>query len=627
LTIRNGLKEVNVVFEPIGLSVKVPSGQSIHRVALKAHVPMGGECGGRGRCGKCQVSVGNKEAVSSTTGIEREVLTKDEIASGKRLACQTVILDDLTVYTPPDVSGGSRRIQVESVDRSITPNPAIRKLALQLQRPDLSDLRSDMDRLIDEIDCAQTLDLDLDMLERIPSVLRESNWQVSVVLWDNRKIIAVEPGDTTSECYGLAVDIGSSKIVVQLIDLNTGKTMATYGSENPQLMYGEDVVERIVVSEENEMLKHLQKIVIQEINQLLDVIFANTGVSPIHVYEAVVVGNTVMNHIFLGLSPRTIAFSPYTPVITTPYNARVADIGININRNGVIHVPANIAGFVGADATADVIASGIFETDELTLQLDIGTNTEVFLGNREGIVTCSCASGPAFEGAHITHGIKAVDGAIECIRIGRETAVEYDTIGDSSPIGLCGSAVVDLVAELFRHGIIDHKGKIRRDLENERIRIDSNLPEFVVAWQDETGAQKDIVLTQKDVNEIMLAKAAIFTGCSILMKRMNVSNEQIKAVVMGGAFGCYLDPRNTIAIGMIPDVDPEIISFRGNLALLGAKTLLVSGKFRELERECRSKIKYIELTNDPDFKSEYTNALFLPNRKPERFPSHSRQPI
>jgi uncharacterized 2Fe-2S/4Fe-4S cluster protein (DUF4445 family) len=627
LTIRNSLKEVNVVFEPIGLSVKVPSGQSIHRVALKAHVPIGGECGGRGRCGKCQVTVENRETVSSTTGIERELLTKGEIASGKRLACQTVIQDDLTVYIPPDVSGGSRRIQLESVDRAITPNPAIRKLALHLQRPDLSDLRSDIDRLVDEIDCAQNLELDLGLLEKIPGVLRESNWEVSAVLWNNKKVIAVEPGDTTSESYGLAVDIGSSKIVVQLIDLNTGETMATHGAENPQLMYGEDVVERVVVSEEKEMLKHLQKIVIQEINHLLEGIFEDTGVSPIHVYEAVVVGNTVMNHIFLGLSPRTIAFSPYTPVIATPYDARVADIGININQNGVIHVPANIAGFVGADATADVVASGIFETDELTLQLDIGTNTEVFLGNREGIVTCSCASGPAFEGAHITHGMKAVDGAIECIRIGHETAVEYDTIGDSSPIGLCGSAVVDLVAELFRHGIIDYKGKIGRDLENERIRIDNNLPEFVVAWQNETGAQKDIVLTQKDVNEIILAKAAIFTGCSILMKRMSVNREQIKAVVMGGAFGCYLTPRNTIAIGMIPDVDPEIISFRGNLALLGAKMLLVSAKFREMERECRSRIKYIELTNDPDFKSEYTNALFLPNRKPERFPSLSRQPI
>jgi uncharacterized 2Fe-2S/4Fe-4S cluster protein (DUF4445 family) len=627
LTIRNGLKEVTVVFEPIGYSVKAPRGQSIYRVALKVHVPMGGECGGRGRCGKCRVTVENKEAVSSTTGIEREVLAKDEIASGKRLACQTVIQDDVTVYIPPDVSGGSRRIQVESVDRVITPNPAIRKLALHLQRPDLSDLRSDIDRLIDEIDCPQNLELDLDLLEKIPSVLRESNWQVSAVLWDNKKIIAVEPGDTTSECYGLAVDIGSSKIVVQLIELNTGKTMATYGAENPQLMYGEDVVERVVVSEEKEMLKYLQRIVIQEINQLLEAIFEETGVNQAHVYEAVVVGNTVMNHIFLGLSPRTIALSPYTPVIATPYNARVADIGININRNGVIHVPANIAGFVGADATADVIASGIFETDELILQLDIGTNTEVFLGNSSGIVTCSCASGPAFEGAHIEHGMKAVDGAIERVKIGRDTAVEYDTIGDSAPIGLCGSAVVDLVAGLFRHGIIDHKGKIRRDLNIERIRIDGNLPEFVVAWQNETAAQRDIVLTQKDVNEIILAKAAIYTGCSILMKRMGVSREEIKTVVMGGAFGCYLNPRNTITIGMIPDFDPEIISVRGNLALLGAKMLLVSAKFRELERECRSKIKYIELTNDPDFKSDYTNALFLPNRKPEKFPSFSRQPI
>ena len=618
------LKQVTVVFEPIGLSVQVPSDQFIFQVALKAHVPIGGECGGVGKCGKCQVIIEHQDSVSAITKIEQDVLTRDEISSGRRLACQTMILDDLSVYIPPDTSGDTRRIQVDSVEKIITPNPAIRKLALHLQKPDLSDLRSDIERLVDGIDYHQKLEIELDLLETIPRILRESNWNVSVVLWHNRKIIAVEPGDTTSESYGLAVDIGSSKIVVQLINLNTGKTLASYGAENPQLMYGEDVVERVRVSEDDGMLKHLQEIVIQEINKLLDLIMKDTGIKPINFYEAVVVGNTVMNHIFLGISPRSIAFSPYTPVITSPYNARVSDIGLNMNSNGLIHIPANIAGFVGADATADMIASGIFESEEPMLQLDIGTNTEVFLGNREGVATCSCASGPAFEGAHIKHGMKAVDGAIERVKLGKNAAVAYGTIGDTEPIGLCGSAVVDLVAGLFRHDIVDSKGKIRRDLDIDRIRIDGNLPEFVVAWHYETATEKDIVLTQKDVNEILLAKAAIFTGCSILMKRMSVHREQIKEVVIGGAFGSYLNPGNTIRIGMIPDVNPQIISFKGNLALLGAKMLLVSTKYRELEEEIRSRIKYIELTTDPEFNSEYTNALFLPNRKPERFPSFAR---
>jgi uncharacterized 2Fe-2S/4Fe-4S cluster protein (DUF4445 family) len=615
------LKQVTVVFEPIGLSIQSPMGQTVYQVALKTHIPIGGECGGVGKCGKCQVIIEHQNAVSPVTKIEHDVLTKDELASGRRLACQAKILGNLTVFVPPEIS--IRRIQVESIGDFTNPNPAIRKLLLHLQRPELSDLRSDIERLLDGIDCVQNLELDLDLLERIPHLLRDSNWNISAVLWNNRKIISVERGDTTAYCYGLAVDIGSSKIVVQLIDLNTGETLASHGAENPQLMYGEDVVERVRISEENGMLKHLQEIVIQEINKLLKTIIEDTQVKSNNIYEAVVVGNTVMNHIFLGISPRSIAFSPFVPVISAPYNTRVSDIGLDINPNGIIHIPTNIAGFVGADAAADMIASGIFESEKLMLQLDIGTNTEVFLGNREGVAVCSCASGPAFEGAHIKHGMKAVNGAIERVKLGRDAAVAYSTIGNSEPIGLCGSAVIDLVAELFSHNIIDWKGKIRRDLDIERIRIDGKLPEFIVAWHYETANQKDIVLSQKDVNEILLAKAAIFTGCSTLMKRTNVHREQIKEVVIGGAFGSYLNPRNTITIGMIPDVDPQIISFKGNLALLGAKMLLVSTKYRELEEKIRPKIRYIELTTDPDFSSEYANALFLPNRKPEKFPSFS----
>jgi uncharacterized 2Fe-2S/4Fe-4S cluster protein (DUF4445 family) len=618
------LKQVTIIFEPIGLSLQVSTGQSIYEAALKAHVPIGGECGGVGKCGKCQVIIEQQQSVSPISRVEQDILTKDEITAGRRLACQAKIIDDLSVYIPPDISGESRRIQVDSVDKFITPNPMIRKLAIHLQKPHLKDLRADFERLVDGVDYFQNLEMNLDVLTKIPKLLRDSNWIVSVVLWDNKKIIAIEPEDTTLDCYGLAVDIGSSKIVVQLINLNTGETVATHGAENPQLMYGEDVVERIRISEEKGMLKHLQKIVVQEINNLLNMMTEETGVNPTNIYEMVVVGNTVMNHIFLGVSPRNIAFSPFTPVFSSPFNAEVSDIGLNINPNGMIHIPTNIAGFVGADATADMIASGILETEKLMLQLDIGTNTEVFLGNRDGVATCSCASGPAFEGAHIKHGMKAVDGAIERVKIGRDIAVAYGTIGDSDPMGLCGSAVVDLVAELFRHDIMDSKGKIRRDLDTERLRIDGKLPEFVVAWQEETAIEKDIVLTQKDVNEILLAKAAIFTGCSVLMKRMDIHREQIEEVVIGGAFGSYLNPRNTIRIGMIPDMDPQIISFRGNLALLGAKMLLVSSKYREIEKEIRSKINYVELTTDPDFSSEYTNALFLPNRILERFPSLQR---
>lgn len=427
----------------------------------------------------------------------------------------------------------------------------------------------------------------------------------------------VESGDTTPKSYGVAVDIGTSKVAVQLVDLNTGRTIATKGSENPQLAFGEDVVDRIRVCNESGMLDTLQHLVVDEIDKLLKATLEEASLPPGNVYEMVVVGNTVMNHIFLGIPPRFVALSPFTPVIATPLDVEASEIGVNINPHGMVHLPSNIAGFIGADGLADLIASGILESSKLTLLLDIGTNTEVFLGNETGVAACSCASGPAFEGAHIKHGMKAVEGAIERVSIGQDdSSLEYATIGSGAPRGLCGSAVVDLVAELFTHGILNSRGGFKADLVNERLRTKSGAPEFVVAWSRDTATGKDIVLTQNDVSEILLAKAAVFTGCSILMQKRNITRDQIEEIAIGGAFGSYLNPKSAITIGMLPGVSPERISLRGNLALLGAKILLISKAHRRTEADIRSKVEYVELTVDPKFKTEFANALFLPHRKP-----------
>jgi len=329
-----------------------------------------------------------------------------------------------------------------------------------------------------------------------------------------------------------------------------------------------------------------------------------------------------MHHFLLAIQPKHLAFSPYTPAVRKPTNVKAEKLGIKINQNGNIHVLPVIAGFVGADAVGDVLSSGIHESTELSLLLDIGTNTEAFVGNADDILSCSCASGPAFEGAHIKHGMKAVTGAIEKVRIIPDTyKVEYETIDDVKPVGLCGSAMVDIVAELLKNGIINHHGRLNSDIETPRLKTVDKIPEFVLAWENETATGKEITVTQKDIGEIQLAKAAMFTGCSILMKRKNVKKEKIDRILIAGAFGNYINPENAKFIGLVPDVSTEKIEFVGNTAITGAKMVLVSKEARETAEALSKKIRYLELAADPGFSSEFSHALFFPHRDLDRFPS------
>ncbi|MCK5562741.1 DUF4445 domain-containing protein, partial [Candidatus Bathyarchaeota archaeon] len=343
---------------------------------------------------------------------------------------------------------------------------------------------------------------------------------------------------------------------------------------------------------------------------------------PNNIYEATIAGNTAMHHFLLGIQPKHLAFSPYTPAVRKSTEVKAEKLGIKINRNGNVHVLPVIAGFVGADAVGDVLSSGIHESAELSLLLDIGTNTEAFVGNADDILSCSCASGPAFEGAHIKHGMKAVTGAIEKVRIIPDTyEVEYETIDDVKPVGLCGSAMVDIVAEMLKSGIINHHGRLNRDIETSRLKTVDKVPEFVLAWENETSTEKEITVTQKDIGEIQLAKAAMFTGCSILMKRKNVKKENFDRVFIAGAFGNYINPENAKFIGLVPDVPTEKIEFVGNTAITGAKMVLVSREARETAEALSKRIRYLELAADPSFSSEFSQALFFPHRDLDRFPS------
>ncbi|MFX1492626.1 MAG: ASKHA domain-containing protein, partial [Promethearchaeota archaeon] len=323
------------------------------------------------------------------------------------------------------------------------------------------------------------------------------------------------------------------------------------------------------------------------------------------------------------IQPKYLALSPFTPSLRRSINVEAKEVNIKIHPEGNVHVLPVIAGFVGADAVADVLSSGIHESEELSLLLDIGTNTEVFVGNSEDILSCSCASGPAFEGVHIKHGMKAVTGAIERVYINPDSdyEVRYETVGDVKPRGLCGSAMIDIVAEMAKCGIINQRGRLNRNMKIPRLRIDKNNLEFVLAWNNETATGREITVTQEDINEIQLAKAAIFTGCSILMKRNNVKSKDLDQVLLAGAFGSYINPDSAKFVGLVPDVPTEKIKFVGNTALTGTKMALISREARKTAETLSDKIRYLELSVDPDFSSEFAYAMFIPHKDLSRFPS------
>jgi uncharacterized 2Fe-2S/4Fe-4S cluster protein (DUF4445 family) len=614
-----------LTFEPEGRRVKTALGITIFQAAREAGISIRSECGGKGVCGKCRVIVQDKNSLNEVTATETKHLSSSEINSGYRLACQSFPKRNVKIMIPPESRIGARKIQITGLERPVPLNPLVEKFHLALPKPTLFDVTPDFERLLESMKNTygfERLEINYRLLTKLPSILRNANWDVTVTLWDNRKVIAVEKGDTSDKLFGLAIDIGTSKIVGYLVDLRTGKTLDISSIENPQVFYGEDILSRITFAmRDDEKLEELQKLVIEGINDVIHKVCVETNVNPSDVYEATVVGNTAMHHLFLAIQPKYLALSPYTPAVRRGINICAKELNIKMNPYGNVHVLPVIAGFVGADAVADVLASGIYDSEELSLLIDIGTNAEIFIGNTEDILCCSCASGPAFEGAHIKHGMKATTGAIEKVRIKPNSyEVEYETVDGTKPTGLCGSAVVDIIAELLKCGIINRQGLFEREVASPRLRTLNGDVEFVLAESEETLSGKAITITQRDIGEIQLAKAAIFAGCSILMKRKNLRREDLDRIFIAGAFGSF-NPENAKFIGLVPDVPTEKISFVGNTAIAGAKMTLISKEARETAEMLSKKVRYLELAADPDFNQEFFKATFIPHKDLDRFPS------
>jgi len=618
---------ISIIFQPEGKRAKMRKGQTILDAAKLAGADLVSTCGGKGNCGKCRVLIkAEPKLLTSMTRLEKQLLSGEERRKGYRLACRTSVKGHLIVEVPEESRTGRQRLQVEGIKTHARLDPLIRKYCVELENPSLADNRSDAERFLDLLKREHNLNnlrLDFAAIKQLPVMFRKGDGQATAVVW-NEVVVSVESGNTAKRIFGYAVDIGTTKLAGYLLDLTTGEVVAVGSALNPQIPYGEDVIARIAYAiKDQDAQEQLQELVVTGLNQILKDLLEKSDVSSDEVYETTIVGNTAMHHLFLDICPKGLASSPYAPAIRNGFNVDPETVGLKISRQGKIYVLPVVAGFVGADAVAVALATEVYKKTALNLVLDIGTNTEILLGNKDQLMACSCASGPAFEGARIKHGMRAASGAIEKVRIDPVTFdVQYQTIDKVKPCGICGSGMVDLTAELLKAGIINVMGAFNSNINSSRLRFKDEL-QFIVAYSKETSTGQDITITQKDIREIQSAKAAIHTGALTLMRHQNVAEKDIDTVLIAGAFGSYIDPTNARVIGMYPEIELKKVKVVGNAAGTGARMALISKKIRNQAEAVSRSIKYVELATESSFQADFCNSLCLPYADLSEYPDTS----
>lgn len=595
--------------QPLGRRIYTQDGASVFEASREDGVALTSICAGKGTCGKCKIRLVSGE-VSPLHEREKEPLSVEEIAQGYRLACLTKVHGDIKVEIPIESLASSQRIELFGEGKNIIVDPVIQTLTVDLSRPSRTDNRSDQARVIDYL--AETyglpdVQIDLHAQRRLSVVLRENEWGAKLGLYGNEVVMA---GRVEDRVLGLAIDLGTTSIAAYLTDLETGEVLEAKGMMNPQIAYGEDVINRISYAIDNDG-EPLRQAVVEGINKLIGELCSGPGLAPDGIAEVVLVGNTAMHHLFLGLPVRQLLLSPYVAAVTGSLYTKCRDIGMSVSPGAYVYTMPNIGSFVGADHVAMLLASELYDTQVTSLGIDIGTNTEITLSTNGQLSCCSCASGPAFEGAHIKNGMRAVAGAIEKVKIHGDS-ITLQTIDHRQPIGLCGSGVLDAVAQLHESGIIDDMGKFK---SHPCVRHTETGKEFVLAGGDKSGTGKAITLTEKDIGEIQLAKGAIASGISILLKKANTAWHEIDEVIIAGAFGTYIDLASAISIGMVPPLPVQRFAQVGNAAGVGAKLALVSKAQRQLAMDIAQRVRHVELTSYSGYPQVFAKALrFSPAR-------------
>lgn len=632
-----------VVFQPSGRRGYVEEGTWLLDAAQQLGVGLESVCGKMRTCGKCKVRVEEgpfeRYGIESSQGHLSKVIQKErehlgaQIDEGYRLACAARVLGDVVVFVPEESRAVKQVVRKSATERAIELQPAIRKLYVELKPPTLEDPTGDWERLtgaLRKVFHLEDLTIDYPALLGLSRALRNGDWKVTVTLWHDREIIRVEPG-LVERSIGLAVDVGTTTVAGYLCDLKTGEVLTTEAIMNPQVSYGEDVMARITYAmTHNDGLAKLNGAIIEGLNAIARTATERVGLTPEEILEVVLVGNTAMHHLFLNIYPEHVGKAPFPPTLHHSVDVKARDIGLRVHPSANVHVLPIEAGFVGADNVAVLIAEEPYNQDAMVLIIDIGTNGELILGNRERLISSSCATGPAFEGAHIKFGMRAAAGSIERVRIDLATLeARFKVIGkerwsdelaaeEIGARGICGSGIIEVVAEMFRAGIIDKSGRFRKGLEHPRLRNGEDGPEYVLAWARETSIGRDITVSIKDIRALQLAKGALYTGAKLMMRRLGIS--KVDRVILAGAFGSYIDKERSMLLGMFPDCELGNVYAVGNAAGDGARIALLNAKKREEANHYARQVEYVELTLEPDFDREFMNAMYIPHMR-DPFPN------
>jgi uncharacterized 2Fe-2S/4Fe-4S cluster protein (DUF4445 family) len=617
-------KEYKVTFANTNTSVYVLEGTVLMEAAARAELVLQTPCGGRGTCGKCKVRIVSGNAEASAT--ERDTLGADAITDGYRLACQTRVYDNLAVEVPvASLFNKSLEILAAGTDTQVPLKPTVRKTFFELTPPDRDNPVSDLSRLRTALG---PLTVSSEVLRMIPSFLRAHDWQGTAVI-SNDHLIALEKGRTCDRLYGVAFDIGTTTIVGALVDLNSGREIATASCINPQTSFGDDVLSRIAHVRDNpHTLSQLQSTVITAINRIIAQLVQKARISTDVIYELVVAGNTTMQQICCGYDPSALGELPFTPVFDAGQRVHASHVGITIHPEADIYVFGQIGGYIGGDTLACMVSSRIDTWEKPVLLVDIGTNGEIVLARTNDLFATSTAAGPAFEGGKIGQGMRGTVGAIEKVLINDEVA--YNVIGDTRAVGICGSGLIDAAAQLRRAGLIDMMGRLctrdeAPDTVSDAVKMrlvpdENEQSAFVLVPGEESGLDGPVMLTQNDIRELQLAAGAIRAGISVLLRRAEITVEELDTILLAGAFGAFIRRSSALDVGMLPAVPKEKIKSIGNAALSGAKLALISLQEREYGEALREKTRYIDLSMDRDFNEEFGMAMMFPGLDGETAP-------
>jgi uncharacterized 2Fe-2S/4Fe-4S cluster protein (DUF4445 family) len=630
-----------IVFLPHETEITVPEGETIIHAAMEAGVHVNASCGGEGICGKCRVLI---EEGTVAAGISEKLSQKDQ-DHGYRLACQAVAQSDLVVRIPVESAMDASALRMHKTPRKtahirvmnfdelkekglfVAP---VEKIFLQLPEPTLQDNLSDITRLISYLNAQHEehrLDVALSVIRKIPDAIREKDFEVTATLVrpvrdvGKTRLINVQPGDTTSRNYAIALDIGTTTIYGQVIDLISGDVLAEYGDFNGQISYGEDVITRIVYAEKPGGLERMHEVVMGTINKVLAKIIKQSGIDHEDLSTITLAGNTTMTQLMLKINPSYIRRSPYVPAATLYPPTRAKDLGMAVKDHVSALVFPAVSSYVGGDIVAGVMGSGIYRADALTLYLDVGTNAEIVIGNQDWLACAACSAGPAFEGGGLKYGMRAEKGAIEDFSIDPLT---YEpmliTIGHVRPKGICGSGLITMVATMFEMGIINNLGKFNRDLKTKRIRKADGVYEYVLAWKEETQIDRDVTLTEIDIENLIRAKGAIYSGFMTLLAEVGMKLQEIEHIILAGGFGSYVDLEKAMVIGLLPEMDPAKVTFIGNGSLMGARMSSLTNRIRKDVVKVTHKMTNFELSDTASYMDNYIAALFLPHTDIDQFP-------